>query len=68
MWLALTDSERSVTLQAMLVYGGGFASKLATAWGHADANNTVKLGMAFPELVEKYGPGSGFYNAVLERA
>lgn len=38
----------------MEVYGGGFASSIATAFFRADSENRKRLVAAFPELFEKY--------------
>lgn len=60
-WTAMQPEQRALTLRAMHRYGGTFVQRLANAWGCADEANAGKLAAAFPELVTKYGPGSGFY-------
>lgn len=42
-------------------HGGGFISALASAWLRGDPANRARIEAAFPEIVEKYGPGSRFY-------
>lgn len=42
-------------------HGGSFFSALANAWLHGDSCNRARLDAAFPEVAEKYGPGSIFY-------
>lgn len=41
-------------LQVMKEIGGGFASSIAVAAQHADAENYLRLKTAFPELWEEY--------------
>ena len=45
--------------------GGSFASRIADAALVADARNKDRLLAAFPELFEKYGPGSDFYKHLI---
>jgi hypothetical protein len=40
--------------EAMVRYGGGFASALGKALFHADAENHDRIKAAFPELWEQY--------------
>lgn len=47
-------------------HGGGFISALAAAWLRADATNRARLTAAFPEVVERFGPGTGFYPSEAE--
>lgn len=47
----VTDHE---VLTAMERFGGSFASGLAKAWFCADAMNSARLRMAFPDLWEEY--------------
>lgn len=42
-------------------FGGSFVNRLAEAWQYADSVNSAKLGEAFPEIVDRYGPTSSFY-------
>jgi hypothetical protein len=51
--MPLTDREVKA-IKLMERIGGGFASKLATAWHHADAHNSERLKKAFPELLSDY--------------
>ena len=60
-WQNLTDQEKHNTLVAAMGYGGSFVSRLAEAWQYADSVNSAKLGEAFPEIVDRYGPTSSFY-------
>lgn len=60
-WTTLQPEQRALTLRAMHRYGGTFVQRLANAWGCADETNAAKLAEAFPELVTRYGPESGFY-------
>lgn len=62
----MTRDQLIYTCKAMESYGGGFASKLAGAIMAADATNTARIVMAFPELIEKYGPGTRFYDAAVD--
>jgi len=57
----MTHDERLIMLEAMKQYGGSFAKAIAAAWTLADATNCRKLEECFPELIEKYGPKSAFY-------
>lgn len=56
-WDDMTEQERYDTLQAMKVYGGGFAGRLAEAWQVADSWNSNRLAAAFPDLITKYSTG-----------
>lgn len=58
----LTHDEIVYTCDAMLAYGG-FAAHIANAMFVADTANRNRLLEAFPDLFEKYGPGSDFYKA-----
>lgn len=60
-WQDLNDQQKYLVLAAMCAYGGGFVSRLAEAWVHADVTNTARLEQAFPDMVERYGPGTIFY-------
>lgn len=57
----MTHDEIVYTCMAMSRYGGSFASRIADAALVADTTNKDRLIAAFPELFEKYGPGSDFY-------
>jgi hypothetical protein len=41
-------------MEAMRLYGGSFASALAMAAYHADADNLATIKAAFPDLWEEY--------------
>ncbi len=56
------------TTRAMRTYGGSFAHNIANAADVADLNNQKRLQDAFPDLFERYGPGTDFYKAMTERA
>lgn len=60
-WHHLSEAERFYFLQTMLERGGSFASSLAYAWMRADSTNSARLGAAFPDMVERYGPRSDLY-------
>ena len=57
----MTHDEFIYTCQTMKTYGGSFATRIAQAALVADKHNKERLIAAFPELFEKYGPGSDFY-------
>lgn len=63
-WTDMTPDQRRATLAAMNKFGGDWVRRLAMAWICADAINAGKLAAAFPELIAKYGPGSGFFAEV----
>jgi hypothetical protein len=63
----LRGDELLYTLRAMAAYGGGFANHLAAALSVADLSNSARIQLAFPELIERYGPGSDFYEAVIRK-
>jgi len=46
--------ENHRAAKAMEKWGGGFASALAVAYFHADADNQARLLAAWPELFERY--------------
>ena len=49
------------TSRAMVNTGGHFASFIGKALQYADRTNRRRLLAAFPDLFEKYGPGSWSY-------
>jgi hypothetical protein len=60
-WHDMTDRQRHNTLIAMKNYGNSFIDHLSTAWRYADSTNRKKLEKAFPDIPERYGPGTVFY-------
>jgi hypothetical protein len=51
-----------ILTETMRRYGGHFCKKLADAICAANPTNKKKIIDAFPDIVEKYGPGSTFAN------
>jgi hypothetical protein len=64
----MTDTELFQMRAAMNEFGGSFVRGLSVALSRADAENTQRILAAFPELVEKYGPGSDAINSIEEDA
>ncbi len=60
----MNERDLFLMLKAMELFGGGFVQCLAEAWSRADAVNQAKLAAAFPELIEKYGPRSYFFDCI----
>lgn len=60
-YTTLTPTQQHRTWVAIDLYGGGFCRRLAAAWFAADSSHRERLNAAFPDLLTKYGPGSGFY-------
>lgn len=60
----MTHDEKLITIRAMDAYGGSFVKALARAWLLADENNELRLEKAFPEYMEKYGPGGELFAAM----
>lgn len=56
-WQAMSHDQRMATLRSMVNSGGSFTRRLAEAWFFADSANSRRLAAAFPELVQRYGPG-----------
>jgi hypothetical protein len=56
----MTSDDFYILTETMRCYGGHFCAKLADAICAADTSNKQKILIAFPEIVEKYGPGSIF--------
>jgi hypothetical protein len=50
----MTRDELLPIMVAMQKFGGGFASKLASAMFHADGNNLQRIVNAFPDLIDSY--------------
>lgn len=46
--------EQHDGLKLMEEIGGGFASRLAAAWFHADPSNSARLFSVFGDLLEEY--------------
>lgn len=61
--LSLTPAELHRTFDAMRSHGGGFVQALAVAWFKADPVNRGRIQMAFPHLIESFGPSSIYYSA-----
>jgi hypothetical protein len=57
----LTAHDQWRTFLAMEKHGGGFCSALAQAWYKADQNNKRRIEIAFPHLLESFGPNSSFF-------
>lgn len=47
-------------------HGGGFVRALSHAWLLGDPDNRTRIEATFPEIVAKYGPGTGFYPSEAE--
>ena len=60
-WSEMTGSQRLFTLRAMRNYGGNFAGAICYAFQCADESKMHRLAAAFPDLIERYGPGSEPY-------
>lgn len=60
----LRGDELVYTVRSMRGFGGSFVQHIGAALQTADSSNAVRLQQAFPDLIEKYGPGTDFYNAV----
>lgn len=63
----MNNDQLVYAAQAMEAFGGGFASNIARAFYAADIGNRARLVAAFGDLFERYGPGSRFYESILER-
>jgi hypothetical protein len=46
----------------MQKHGGGFCSRLASAWYAADGANKARIERAFEHLLTDFGPQSRFYS------
>lgn len=57
----MTRTETITTALAMANRGGSFVRLLASALYAADDANAARLLGAFPEFVDRYGPGSHLY-------
>jgi len=60
--LTLSPVQMHRTFTAMEKHGGGFCSRLASAWYAADPSNKRRIEVAFPHLLNDFGPGSRFYS------
>lgn len=56
--------NNSIFVETLQAYGGSFVKRLAAALSVADPKNFERLINAFPELIEKYGPSSDFYQSI----
>ena len=65
-WDAMTSQERWTTLQNMITFGGGFASRLGQAWMRADTGNSNALAGAFPDLIDKFQPANWEVTATVQ--
>lgn len=58
----MTQQEKDrIFAQALQRWGGGWASAMGLAYSKADGLNRGRMRQAFPDLLEKYGPGSDFF-------
>lgn len=57
----LSSLERHRTFETMQKHGGGFCAALAAAWFIGDTHNRARIELAFPHLLNQYGPHSRFY-------
>ena len=62
--LTMNDSQIYSTFLTAAEFGGGFYSSLGASGLRADVQNKARLLLAFPELVDKYGPESSFQRTV----
>ena len=53
--------------EAMRLYGGSFVKALGAAFTAADPTNMQRLLDAFPDYVQKYGPGSAPFKLAAQR-
>ena len=63
----MNDSQLIFAAQAMASFGGEFVRQIARAFYAADNSNRARLVAAFPELFEKFGPGSMYFEHVMAR-
>lgn len=61
----MTQHQTIHTLHTMSHFGGNFERHLAAACIAADPSNRARLLEAFPEVQEKWGPGSRWYSEEL---
>lgn len=66
--LVVNDNTWLYTCLTMENYGGGFARHIARAALVADMSNRTRMLEAFPDLFNKYGPGSDFYQRMSPNA
>lgn len=66
-WDDMSEVQRHRTVQAMERFGGGFVARLSQALFVADSTNRERLTDAFPEMADKYGPGTFFYERIEEQ-
>ena len=62
----MTHDEKLITIRAMDAYGGSFVKALAQAWLLADEDNCRRIEAAFPEYMQKYGPGGALANRMMK--
>lgn len=69
-WHDMTQDQRRNTLNAMYRHGDPSIKKLTIAWRFGGGEWQQRLADAFPELVMRYGPGSGYYaeEAIVQEA
>jgi hypothetical protein len=60
----MNDSQIYSTFLTAAEFGGSFYSSLGASGLKADVQNKARLLLAFPELVDKYGPESLFQRTV----
>lgn len=62
----MNQDDRSITINAMRAYGGGFVAALADAYERADSKNAARIESAFPDVIAGYGPGSPFFTRIAQ--
>jgi hypothetical protein len=60
--ITLSPVQLHRTFAAMQKHGGGFCSRLASAWYAADGANKARIERAFEHLLTDFGPQSRFYS------
>ena len=60
--IQLNNEQTYKLCETLRKYGGGFCTKFADLLSVADQSNRQRLLSAFPDIIEKYGPGSMFDN------
>lgn len=58
----MNAQERYAFTQTLKHFGGSFVAALGELYQVADAHNCARLDAAFPDIVERYGPGSYFFD------
>lgn len=65
-WTVLVDEQHRLTIMAMVTRGAGIEADLGDLCSR-HPEHFAAIAQAFPQIIQRFGPGSEAYQATLER-